>query len=136
MLLLSSNCFSPIIVTDITRCELIKKFAGMVSIVDINEIRQLCIARNIEWTLHVAKRLLQRGISARDIDSTITSGEIIEDYTEDYPFPSCLVMGKTENDEVLHLVCAVGDNKLWIITAYIPNLIEWNEDYRTRRGEK
>jgi len=62
---------------------------------DIAKIRQYCSSREIEWTLHVAKRLLQRGISSDDVVSSLQSGEIIENYPEDYPFPSCLVMGST-----------------------------------------
>ena len=100
---------------------------------DIAEIRQYCEKRKIEWTLHVAKRLLQRGISAHDVESAMHNGSIIEDYPEDYPFPSCLIMGKTIKDNILHIVCAIGDDKLWIITAYEPNLEEWETDYRTRK---
>ena len=100
---------------------------------DIEEIRQLCQAHKIEWTLHVAKRLIQRGISANDIDSSIINGEIIEEYPEDFPFPSYLIMGKTYNNKTLHLVCAIGDSKLWIITAYEPSLTEWEADFRIRR---
>jgi len=100
---------------------------------DINEICQYCISHKIEWTLHVTKRLLQRGISSLDVETAILNGEIIEDYPDDYPFPSCLVIGKTNTNLVLHIVCAIGDDKLWIITAYEPSLIEWEADFRTRK---
>jgi len=61
------------------------------------------------------------------------NGEIIEEYPYDFPFPSYLIMGKTAMDRVLHLVCAIGDEKLWIITAYEPNVVEWETNFRTRR---
>ena len=104
-------------------------------ILEIEGIHKLCTAHEVEWTIHVAKRLLQRGISANDIDSTILSGEIIEEYPEDFPYPSCLIMGKTAMNRTLHVVCAIGDEKLWIITAYEPNTAEWETDFQTRRRE-
>ena len=103
---------------------------------DIIEIQQYCTSHKIEWTLHAAKRLLQRGISALDIEASIWNGVIIENYPDDYPFLSCLIMGKTMNNCILHIVCAIGDDKLWIITAYEPDLKEWETDLRTRKEDK
>jgi len=103
--------------------------------VDISEIRILCEQRKIKWTLHVAKRLLQRSISSNDVVSTILTGEVIEDYPDDYPFPSCLIMGKTTKNRVLHIVCAIGDDNLWIITAYEPNVIEWDKEFKVRKEQ-
>ena len=102
---------------------------------DIVKIRQLCKAHKVEWTLHAANRLIQRGISSLDVESSILSGEIIEDYPDDYPYPSCLVMGVTVIKRVLHTVCAIHNDKLWIVTAYEPNLIEWEADYKTRKEQ-
>jgi len=100
---------------------------------DITIIRQLCAAHKVEWTIHFSKRLLQRSISAFEEETSISNGAIIENYPDDYPYPSCLLMGKTDDDRVLHIVCAIYDAKLWIITAYEPNLIEWEADYQTRK---
>ena len=57
---------------------------------DILELRKLCIPKNIRITLHAAKRLEQRGIFLKDVISCIMNGEIIEQYPDDYPYPSCL----------------------------------------------
>ena len=97
------------------------------------ELRKLCASHTMEWTQHSAKRLLQRGISADEIDEIIMNGEIIEDYPDAYPFPACLILGKTEKGKQLHIVCAIGEGKLWIITAYEPSLFEWTPDFRTRK---
>ena len=61
------------------------------------------------------------------------NGEIIEDYPKDFPYHSCLIIGKTDKDKILHLVCAIGDDKLWIVTAYEPSTTEWEADFRVRR---
>lgn len=44
-------------------------------------------------TQHVIERCKQRGIRPIQIRNAVISGEIIEDYPEDYPFPSCLILG-------------------------------------------
>ena len=102
---------------------------------NIEKIRQLFATHKIEWTLHAAKRLMQRSISSNDIESSVLNGVIIEDYPNDYPYPSCLVMGKTTKGRVLHTVCAVDSEKVWIITAYEPNLNEWEADFIIRKEE-
>ena len=37
-----------------------------------------------------------------DVMNAINNGEIIEQYPDDYPFPSCLILGITINDEYVH----------------------------------
>ncbi len=63
----------------------------------------------------------------------ILGGEIIENYTDDKPFPSCLRFGGTEEDRPIHAVCAYSkeDDAAIIITTYEPNVIRWI-DYRRR----
>jgi len=102
---------------------------------DINTIRQLYSAHKVEWTSHVSKRLLQRGISSSEVEASINTGAIIENYPDDYPYPSCLLMGKSKENRVLHIVCAINNDTLWIITAYEPNMIEWEADFKTRKEQ-
>lgn len=82
-------------------------------------------------------RLLQRKISLEDVKHAIKSGEIIEDYPDDYPddypYPSCLILGRNKEGQALHVVCGLGENELWLITAYKPSLEIWKEDFRTRK---
>jgi len=33
----------------------------------------------------------------------------------------------------LYVVCAIGDDNIWMITAYYPDENEWLDDLRTRR---
>ena len=91
---------------------------------------------NISITQHAFKRLRERKITIDDIINGIKSGEIIEDYPDDYPYPSCLVLGFSLNDTHIHIVCGVGDNKLWLISAYFPTLDLWENDYKTRKVVK
>lgn len=100
---------------------------------DIATIRQLIREEKIQWSGHILLRMHQRGIKIKDVITSIMSGEIIEYYEEDYPFPSCLILGFIEENKGLHTVCALGQGYVWMITAYYPSLDEWCEDLKTRR---
>ena len=103
----------------------------------LNHIRSLCDdLNNIVTTPHAAKRFRERKILLKTIIEAIRNGEIIEHYPNDYPFPSFLVHGITSKNINLHTVCAVGDNKLWIITSYFPSSDEWEDDCKTRKAVK
>jgi hypothetical protein len=58
------------------------------------------------------------------------TGEIIEEYPDDYPYPSCLILGA---NTPLHVVCGISELELHIITAYVPDSAKWNDDLKTRR---
>jgi hypothetical protein len=47
----------------------------------------------IRITDHADEEAQTDGLSYEDIFFTVFSGEIIEDYPEDKPYPSCLVYG-------------------------------------------
>lgn len=99
----------------------------------IEDLRILCDKRAVKWTAHVLMRLQERNIHPSDIKNCIMMGEIIEQYPEDYPYPSCLVLGKNVNNQYLHVVLGVGNEQLWIITAYYPNENQWDSNFKTRR---
>ena len=103
---------------------------------NINKIVQLIKNKKIRWTNHVMIRLLQRNISQNDVEHALLNGEIIEEYEDDYPYPSCLVYGINSKNQVLHIVCASNEEELWIITAYYPDNIEWENDLKTRKEIK
>lgn len=100
---------------------------------DIIEIIKNCNDDTILLTAHGKNRCVERGIKFDDIKKAIQTGEIIEQYEDDKPFPSCLISGYSENKGVLHVVLSMDSNYIYIITAYFPDLIKWNEDLKTRR---
>jgi len=103
---------------------------------NIDIIRQMVKDGKIRWTNHVIVRLLQRNILQEDVENALLNGKIIEEYANDYPYPSCLVYGINLNKEVLHIVCGANKEDLWIITAYYPDNIKWEEDLKTRKEIK
>ena len=102
-------------------------------ILNIEIIKEYIAKRKIDWTKHCLNRLNQRDILISDVKAALNNGKIIEYYYDDYPYPSCLIMGYTINNKMLHIVCGIGDDTVHIITAYYPNTDKWEEYMKTRR---
>lgn len=94
----------------------------------LEHIKALIHQGHIRWTTHALKRILQRGISQSEVISAVQCGKIIEEYPNDYPYPSCLILGNG-----LHVVCGVCESDVWIITAYRPDPEEWTEGFEKRK---
>jgi hypothetical protein len=96
--------------------------------VRIEDVRACCTDNTIVLTEHLLTRMRQRHIRLEDIKYAIAKGEIIEQYPADYPFPSCLI-----NAENIHIVCSIGEGRLYIITAYRPSQERWENGGRKRK---
>jgi len=84
-------------------------------------------------TKHAARRKLERDIYISDIEHVLSSGEVIEEYPEDTPYPSRLVLGFIDRRPI-HIVAADNDQDriTYIITVYEPNTQEWDSSFRRR----
>lgn len=103
---------------------------------DIEQLKKLLnISSNIKWAKHCLERMQERDISIADVKSCLQSGEIIEDYPDDFPYPSCLIFGHTEEKRILHIVVGLDNNSLFFITAYIPSTDKFEKDLKTRKGQ-
>ncbi len=102
-------------------------------------ILQACIETGqIQWRQHALERLLERGITRLEVTSAIQNGELIEIYSKDKPLPSCLIHSTSDNGKPLHVVMAVDlDVSIChIITVYRPDHAHFENDLKTRRGQK
>ena len=105
--------------------------------IEISEIQILASEGKIVWTQHVALRLRERGIKRIDLIECIKTGEIIEQYPEDEPYPSCLILGFCKADKPLHIVVALDPAvSCCIVTAYRPDLNKWEVNFKTRKVGK
>lgn len=87
------------------------------------------------YRVHAIERMFQRDVSEADVEHVVRTGEIIESYPDDYPYPSFLVLGYVDN-RALHAVYAKDENgSLIVITVYEPTLEKWLEDLKTRRQQ-
>ena len=90
--------------------------------------------RRLFLRLHAAKRMLERSISMEEIEHVVESGEVIEDYPDDEPFPSRLMLGTPKN-RPLHVVAAdeIDSDITHIITAYQPDPNQWEDGFKRRK---
>lgn len=103
--------------------------------IDIEQFQKLLNnSSNIKWSKHCLERMQERDISIADVKSCLRTGEIIEDYPDDFPHPSCLVFGYTKGNDILHIVVGSDNNSLFFITAYFPSTDKFEEDLKTRKG--
>ena len=93
------------------------------------------MSENIVISLHGQLRLNERNITVDDVMNAIDNGEIIEQYPDDFPFPSCLILGLSINDVYIHIVVSMNDGKIYLITAYVPNTDKWEADLKNRKQE-
>ena len=98
----------------------------------VTRVRQSA-AKRILFLPHAARQMAQpeRMISTTEVRAVIANGEIIEDYLDDARGHSCLMLAFVA-ERPLHVVYAPKDDYLVIITAYLPNDQEWEENYRKR----
>ncbi len=73
-------------------------------------------------------------VSDEEVYEAVASGEILNEYPDDTPFPSVLVFGLTAQGRALHVVCAYDANerRAYVVTVYRPDPERWI-DYRTRK---
>ena len=75
----------------------------------------------------------ERDISRADVKNGIMNGEIIEEYPNDFPNPSCLIFGYNINRRILHIIAGCDNINLYVITAYYPDTKKFEDDLRIRR---
>lgn len=110
------------------RCE--KKMMNVAY--SIEQFQALNKPETMVITQHSRKRFSERGIHLADVCAAIDTGIIIEDYPNDFPFPSCLILGKADRIS-LHICASISDGFIYIITAYIPNPAKWEGDFKRRK---
>lgn len=99
----------------------------------IDGLRQLNKSEQYVITEHARLRLLERKISLDDVICCIKNGEIIEQYADDKPLPSCLVSGIGINKKCIHAVVSHDEEYIYLITAYYPDEQKWINSYKIRR---
>ncbi len=88
---------------------------------------------NFVYRVHAIERMFQRDVNEADVEYVVQMGEIIENYPDDQPYPSFLVLGHIDK-RALHVVYAKDENEtIIVITVYEPTLEKWLEDLKTRR---
>jgi hypothetical protein len=98
-----------------------------------DRIAELIESGEILISHHARVRMFERNVSTDELIAVISLGEIIEEYPDDDPCPSVLILGFIEA-VAYHTVIALCRDHIRVITVYIPEQDKWIE-YRRRRNE-
>lgn len=72
----------------------------------LEQIRQKLLRSEYIITKHAQRRCDTRNISIEEVKHVIHTGEVIENYPSDKPYPSCLILAMSGKRTALRLVCA------------------------------
>lgn len=90
--------------------------------------------RTYSFTRHSTVQMFERKISVKNVKTTVKSGEVIQSYPDDKPYPSFLILAFINKDPI-HVVVAINkqEEHCIIVTAYKPSGRLWSSDFRTRK---
>jgi hypothetical protein len=103
---------------------------------NIQDIISAIQEKRILITDHADEEAQADSLTFDEIFFSVLQGEIIEDYSTDKPYPSCLIYGDNFQGEPIHSVWAFNDTTKWavLITVYRPDPNRWI-NWRERRKE-
>ena len=59
----------------------------------------------IIYRFHAVQRMFERKITVEEVRYALEAGEVIEEYSDDTPYPSCLILG-CHRGRAIHVVAA------------------------------
>jgi len=91
-------------------------------------------AYRLSFRMHAIQRMFQRQVSPSDIRQVVATGESIETYPDDTPYPSRLMLG-WRGSRPLHVVVADNEEaqETIIITVYEPTPDKWELGFKQRK---
>ena len=91
-------------------------------------------SRPIIYRIHAIQRMFERRISGENVRQVLQAGEVIEDYSDEMPFPSSLMLGR-RGTRPLHAVMAENteEGESVVITVYEPDPAQWKSGSRNRK---
>lgn len=104
---------------------------------DIVKIQEAIKKGNVNISEHADEELENDAINDDELYHSVSHGEVIEDYADDKPFPSCLIYGKDKSNRPIHSVWAYSDkHKIAVlVTAYVPDPEKWI-NYKIRKPKR
>jgi len=117
-----------------TACGQSSDLHGRQKKVDIQWIIDAIGSNRVRITDHADEEALADHLAFDEVFGSVFRGEIIEDYPDDWPYPSCLIYGETFRGDPVHSVWAYNEETRWavLVTVYRPDPSHWI-DRRERR---
>ena len=71
-----------------------------------------------------------------EVGEAIANASVVEEYPDDTPYLSALVLGRTSSERPLHIVCAYAEaeDRAVVITIYQPDPERWEDGFRRRKS--
>lgn len=90
--------------------------------------------RTLTFRVHALRRMAERLIGVADVRHVMETGEVIEAYPDDAPYPTRLMLGWS-GKRPLHVVAAESTDadEIIIITVYEPDPAQWEAGFRRRK---
>jgi hypothetical protein len=86
--------------------------------------------KQITFSGHALQRAFEREIPPAEVKAALKNGKVIADYPDDKPYPSCLLLYFTANEEPIHVVCAFTlQAECIVVTVYRPKPEQWNSSF-------
>ena len=88
----------------------------------------------ILYRVHAVQRMFEREVSAVKVRKALEIEDVIEDYSNEMPEPSRLILG-FQGKRSFHVVTSENPqaNEITVVTVYLPDPNKWKKDYRTRK---
>ncbi|MFO8112969.1 MAG: DUF4258 domain-containing protein [Desulfosalsimonadaceae bacterium] len=101
---------------------------------NIKKINEAIRNGRVRITDHADEEAESDQLTFDEVYFSVVNGEIIENYPDDNPYPSCLVYGQNFQGDPIHSVWAFNEKSRWavLITVYRPDKARWI-DWRERR---
>jgi Domain of unknown function (DUF4258) len=84
------------------------------------------------YRVHALQRMVERDIREEDAAQVVRAGRTIEDYPDDKPYPSRLILGWI-GSRPIHVVAAASEHEIIIITVYEPDPNQWEPGFEKRK---
>jgi hypothetical protein len=86
------------------------------------------------FTTHALRRMRLRRILVREVREALRAPVLVENYPEDVPYPSRLILGWVSNRPI-HLVVADEpvEGHTIVVTVYEPDPEQWEPGFQRRR---
>ena len=97
------------------------------NVMDIENIINAIRNSRVRITDHADEEAADDGLTFEKIYFSVIHGEVIEDYPNDKPYSSCLILGNNFSGEPIHSVWAYNPENFWavLITVYRPDPERW-----------
>ena len=84
---------------------------------------------SITYRIHALERMFERNVSCEELAKIIRKGELVENYPNNIPYPSKLVLGSV-NNRPLHVVFTFNkdEKSAIVVTVYEPDSRKWEKN--------